>query len=353
MPARVLVVEDDPSWQEILVELLGDLGLTVRAAGSREQAILALDDGPFELALLDISLRGRDHDNQDGLRVLEHFRARYPHVPAVVLTGYATVDLAISSLTALGATDFLRKEQFDRRRFQETVRRVLGAQTAPGTERPVAGSAPPAGRDRAATANVLVVEDNPAWQSIYEELLAELPAGMALAVSYGEARGLLQRSRYDAAVVDLRLASSLAPDQNRDGFHILRLTHDAALTTIVVSALGQPQDIDRAYEEFGVFAFFDKEGFQRGIFLETLQDAIRRPGSTLPEGSGEGPVNDLTERQREVLVLLARGMTNNEIASELFVSVNTVKKHVLAIFATLGVNTRAAAAAVAARYGLR
>ena len=53
-----------------------------------------------------------------------------------------------------------------------------------------------------------------------------------------------------------------------------------------------------------------------------------------------------------MLGYLAKGMTNNEIAKEIYVTVNTVKKHVLAIFGTLGVNTRAGAAAIAARYGL-
>jgi DNA-binding NarL/FixJ family response regulator len=64
------------------------------------------------------------------------------------------------------------------------------------------------------------------------------------------------------------------------------------------------------------------------------------------------PLAELTERQLEVLALLAQGMTNAEIAERIIVSVNTVKKHVLAIFAALGVNSRAAAAAIAARYGV-
>ncbi len=53
-----------------------------------------------------------------------------------------------------------------------------------------------------------------------------------------------------------------------------------------------------------------------------------------------------------MLALLVQGKTNNEIAEELIVSVNTIKKHVLAIFATLDVNSRAAAAGIAAQYGL-
>lgn len=359
MTLRVLLVEDDPSWTEILTEMLEDVAAEICHAATFEGALEALEDGPYELALLDVSLATSSHDNQDGLRVLERFRARYPHTPAIILTGYATVDLAVQALTALHANDFLRKEQLDRRRFLEAVRRAVGTRVpAPRTVSPG-----PALVARPATeafgVRVLVVEDNPAWQSIYEELLDEAGATMALAVSYGEARGLIQRGTFDAAVVDLKLASSTEPRDNRDGFFLLRLTREAGLPTLVVSALGQPMEIDRAYEEHGIFAFFDKEGFQRDAFLRTLRDAAhQRPpipaaaNGTVPPSLEATPLAELTERQLEVLALLAQGKTNNEIADEIIVSVNTVKKHVLAIFATLGVNTRAGAAAVAARYGM-
>jgi DNA-binding NarL/FixJ family response regulator len=359
MTLRVLLVEDDPSWAELLTEMLDELGVEIRHAGTFEEALEVLEDGPYELALLDVSLAASSHDNQDGLRVLERFRALYPHTPSIILTGYATVDLAVQALTNLRADDFLRKEQFDRRRFLETVRRVMGTRVqlprsvSPGP----AFVARPALAERL-EARVLVVEDNPAWQSIYEELLEESGARMTLAVSYGEGRGLLQRERFDAAVVDLKLASSTEPRDNRDGFYLLRLTREAGLPTLVVSALGEPLEIDRAYEEHRIFAFFDKEGFQRDAFLRTLREAARQEhaeaatNGTAPSSLEGTPLAELTERQLEVLALLAQGLTNAEIAERIIVSVNTVKKHVLAIFAALGVNSRAAAAAIAARYGL-
>ena len=53
----------------------------------------------------------------------------------------------------------------------------------------------------------------------------------------------------------------------------------------------------------------------------------------------------LTEREIEVLTLVAQGLTNKEIASALFISVNTVKRHLKPIFEKLEVNSRAAASA--------
>jgi DNA-binding NarL/FixJ family response regulator len=67
----------------------------------------------------------------------------------------------------------------------------------------------------------------------------------------------------------------------------------------------------------------------------------RRPGGvTAAAGS---PVDPLTEREREVLRLVATGANNAEIADELYLSERTVKGHISAIFSKLGVRDRAAA----------
>ncbi|MGL5909092.1 MAG: response regulator transcription factor, partial [Phycicoccus sp.] len=63
-------------------------------------------------------------------------------------------------------------------------------------------------------------------------------------------------------------------------------------------------------------------------------------------------VDDLTGREREVLVLMARGEVNDRIAAELVVSLPTVKTHVRGIFAKLGVTTRAQAVIAAYESGL-
>jgi DNA-binding CsgD family transcriptional regulator len=65
-----------------------------------------------------------------------------------------------------------------------------------------------------------------------------------------------------------------------------------------------------------------------------------------------GPVGQLTDREREVLALVATGMTNRAIAGELVISERTVARHVANIFAKLGVSSRAAATAFAYEQGL-
>jgi two-component system, NarL family, response regulator LiaR len=61
---------------------------------------------------------------------------------------------------------------------------------------------------------------------------------------------------------------------------------------------------------------------------------------------------DLTEREREVLTLLARGASNSEISNQLSISMATVKYHLTSVFAKLGAKNRVEAARIALEYHL-
>ncbi|MCA0436168.1 MAG: response regulator transcription factor [Austwickia sp.] len=72
-------------------------------------------------------------------------------------------------------------------------------------------------------------------------------------------------------------------------------------------------------------------------------NVTRRLLATLVDHAPETPaqpVDPLTEREEEVLALLARGRTNAEIAAELFIGLSTVKSHVASLMAKLGVRNR-------------
>lgn len=124
-PARALVIEDDRSWQGILAELLGDSGLAVDIAPDLPAALAHAARGGYRIAVVDLSLSPDDHLNQDGLRVLAELRRYNPGCAAVLLTGFATVELAVSALKEYGAFTCLQKERFQRSQFRDLIQQVL------------------------------------------------------------------------------------------------------------------------------------------------------------------------------------------------------------------------------------
>jgi DNA-binding NarL/FixJ family response regulator len=91
-----------------------------------------------------------------------------------------------------------------------------------------------------------------------------------------------------------------------------------------------------------------------------LDDLARRarldPGNGNRGGPGPGsravsPLGALTDREREVLRLLAKGMSNREIGTELFITPKTASVHVSNILGKLGAASRTEAAAIAYREG--
>ncbi|GAB05507.1 putative two-component response regulator, partial [Gordonia amarae NBRC 15530] len=82
----------------------------------------------------------------------------------------------------------------------------------------------------------------------------------------------------------------------------------------------------------------------------SVLDTYRSTGS--PSKSDAAALGRLTARERTVLELIGRGLTNDEIATELVISVVTVKSHVGAIFRALGVRDRAAAVVFAFDHGV-
>ncbi len=94
-----------------------------------------------------------------------------------------------------------------------------------------------------------------------------------------------------------------------------------------------------------------------GAALDALARRARLdPGSGSRGGNGPGsarvsPLAALTDREREVLVLLSRGMSNREIGTELFITPKTASVHVSNILGKLGAASRTEAAAIAYREG--
>jgi DNA-binding NarL/FixJ family response regulator len=99
-----------------------------------------------------------------------------------------------------------------------------------------------------------------------------------------------------------------------------------------------------------------KDTLQQGQDESQIQHSPSSPvpkiPRTLPDDLTDPLIEELTEREREVLSLLAQGMPNKEIASHLIISERTVKFHVSSIMGKLGATNRTEAVAMAAQRGL-
>jgi DNA-binding NarL/FixJ family response regulator len=107
----------------------------------------------------------------------------------------------------------------------------------------------------------------------------------------------------------------------------------------------------QALSKMGINAYLHKSS-SSGELLATLGALSREPGGDnvvvsiprrLLERLGAEPMGTLSERETEIVVLAARGLSNEEIARELNVAPATIKRHLANIYAKIGVHSRSEA----------
>jgi DNA-binding NtrC family response regulator len=100
---HLLLVEDEAPLRQAIAEQLADRGYQVQQADSGETALAHLADFAFDIIVTDLRLPGID-----GSAVIEAAVARYPHIIAIVVTGFGTVKDAVEAIKR-GAWDFVSK----------------------------------------------------------------------------------------------------------------------------------------------------------------------------------------------------------------------------------------------------
>ncbi|MEK7326782.1 MAG: response regulator, partial [Chloroflexota bacterium] len=90
--ARVLIVEDEPEWQNIVRELLADEGHTCHTADTYESALTRLGQESFNLIFLDMVLREFDPSVRQGAgwQLLNYLVEQHPRTKIIILSGRAT-----------------------------------------------------------------------------------------------------------------------------------------------------------------------------------------------------------------------------------------------------------------------
>src|SRR6267378_6575867 len=99
----ILVIDDESEIREGLELLLTGEGYGVSCAGTGESGLAKLEERPFDLLLLDVSLPDRN-----GLDLLKEIRRRDPHLAVVLITAYGSIDMARAAFKS-GALDYITK----------------------------------------------------------------------------------------------------------------------------------------------------------------------------------------------------------------------------------------------------
>ena len=100
---KLLVVEDDAGLREALIDTLLLAGYNCSEVDSGEAALVALNHKKFDLVISDIQMGG-----MSGLTLLQNIKDKYPTLPVLLMTAYATIDDAVNAMRD-GAIDYLAK----------------------------------------------------------------------------------------------------------------------------------------------------------------------------------------------------------------------------------------------------
>ena len=100
---NILILDDEKSFNEELVEFIDSLGYAVNAAEKPSDALNLLKENKIDIFILDIKL-----PQMSGIEVLKKVRHDYPELEVIMVTGHGDMDTVIEALR-LGAIDFLKK----------------------------------------------------------------------------------------------------------------------------------------------------------------------------------------------------------------------------------------------------
>jgi DNA-binding NarL/FixJ family response regulator len=207
---------------------------------------------------------------------------------------------------------------------------------------------------------ILIVDDHTVVRAGLRALLASEP-GFAVAGETGDGTDAVHQVEQlspDVVLMDLRLSDTGTASSGIDGVEATRriLATSTAARVVVLTSHGHQADVLRAVEA-GARGYVLKAGPPEELF-RAIRAAAAGGMALAPEAAAQfighpaesGPL--LSEREIEVVRLLAHGYTNRTIAGTLHLAEATIKTHLVRIYRKLGTENRAGTVTEAVRLGL-
>lgn len=208
---------------------------------------------------------------------------------------------------------------------------------------------------------LLLVDDHEVVRQGLKALIDRRPAFQVVgeAGTVAEAIAAARRFQPDLVLMDVRLPDGSGIEACRaireelPGTRVVMLTsypdEEAVLAAILAGASGyllkeiRGRDLVAALESVG-----RGDSLLDPAVTERVLERVRR----MAAGDAQDELAELTSQERKILILIAEGKTNREIAAEVFLSDKTVKNYVSSILSKLGLQRRAQAAAFVAKHRL-
>ena len=205
---------------------------------------------------------------------------------------------------------------------------------------------------------VVIVDDHPLVRKGLTSILS-LDGTMEVlgeATNSREALELFNTTKPDLVLVDLRLGTE-------SGLELITNAKRLGLTCkfVVLTSSSEENDFKRA-KELGVEGYILKEALPeellhalnvirkgRKYYDTSVLDMLMNSSNLIEE---DGHIEQLTPKEKEILIELGKGHSNKEISKTLYITEFTVKKHVSQVFAKLGLADRTQAALYANAKGL-
>ena len=116
---RIHLVDDEANVRRVFSDVLKKESYSVKGVKDGSEAIRAIEEEKFDLALVDLRM-----PQMDGIEVLEKIKKIKPHIPVIIYTGYGSVTTAVESMRRRAA-DYLNKP-FSPEELKSSIRKALG-----------------------------------------------------------------------------------------------------------------------------------------------------------------------------------------------------------------------------------
>jgi len=330
----ILLAEDEEIVRDLTTQILKNAGYDVLAAGDGDEALVLYEEHRDDIdgVVTDIVMPGLG-----GRGLARQIREHDAELPIVFISGHHE---ETPETLQLGTGAALLQKPFSVDALVDAIGRLVGDEPTPV----------PVEQKRAPTC--VLADDHPAVLDSVSRFLEARGVRVSQARDGEEALATVRATQPDVAILDVAMSPT-------SGIDVARQVADVSPQTKVILYTGHNDRglLDRALDA-GARGFVLKEGT-----LESLEEAVRtvagggtwvdsRLATAVASPETVSSLPPLTPREREILGLVANGLTNDKVAASLAISPETVQSHVRHAMVKLEADTRTEAVATALRHSL-